>query len=80
MKKEQKLKNLYSAFNKSSIEVLGKSVKYKQNVLFHLLRKIGKEPDMNYFYLQSSESVKKTDEEIKKVFDKLEWEFRPIPA
>ena len=42
---EQKLKNLYSAFNKSSIEVLGKSVKYKQNVLFHLLKKIGKKPD-----------------------------------
>ena len=58
---EQKLKNLYSAFNKSSIEVLGKSVKYKQNVLFHLLRKIGKEPDRNNFYFQGSESIKKMD-------------------
>ena len=75
---EEKLKNLYTAFNKRSIEVLGNNVKYKQNVLFHLLRKIGKEPDMKYFYLQSSESVKKRDEEIKKVFDKLGWEFRPM--
>ena len=76
---EQKLKDPYTAFNKISIEVLGKNIKYKQNVLFHLLQKIGKEPDMNYFYLQSSESVKERDEEIKKVFDKLGWEFRPIP-
>ena len=73
---EQKLKNLYTAFNRRSIGVLGKNVKYKQSVLFHLLRKIGKEPDMNDFYFQGSESVKKTDKEIKKVFDKLGWEFK----
>ena len=46
-KEELELKNLYGVFNNTSIEVLGKSVKYKQNVLFHLLRKIGKEPDIN---------------------------------
>ena len=70
---EQKLKNLYTTFNRRSTEVLGKIVKYTQNVLFHFLRKIGKEPDMNDFYIQSSESVKKTNEEIKNVFDKLDW-------
>ena len=47
---EQKLKNLHTAFNKRSIEVLGKNVKYKQNFLSHLLQKIGKEPDRNYFF------------------------------
>ena len=75
---KEELKNLHGAFNKASIEFLGKSVKYKQNVLFHLLRKIGKEPDINHFYFQGSASVKKTDEEIKKVFNRLGWEFRPM--
>ena len=75
---EKELKNPYGALNKASIEFLGKSVKYKQNVPFHLLRKIGKEPDINNFYFQGSASVKNMNEEIKKVFNKFGWEFRPM--
>ena len=74
------LQGLYNIFNIASIQSIGKNVKYKQNVLFHLLRKIGKKPDMNDFYFQKTKSVKKTDEEIKKVFDSLGWEFSPTPT
>ena len=74
----QTLRNLYSTFNHESIEVLGKNVKYKQNILFHLLGKIVKKPDMNDFYFQASESVERTEKEIKKLFDKLGWKFTPM--
>ena len=70
--------DLHREFNIKSSQVLRNNVKYKQNILFHLLQKIGKEPDMNDFSLLGSESVKKTDEEIKKLFDKLGSEFTPI--
>ena len=74
----EKLKSLYDTFNRVSNEVLGKSVKYKQNVLFHLLSKIGKEPNMEDFYIKDSKSTERLDEEIGKVFARLGWEFRPI--
>ena len=76
MKKNKVEKSIHC--NRKSTEVLGKNVKYKQNILFQLLRKIGKEPDMNDFYFQHSESVKKTNKEIKEVFDKFGWEFDPM--
>ena len=74
----EKLKSLYGTFDRVSNEVLGKSVKYKQNVLFHLLRKIGKEPNMEDFYIKGSKSTERLDDEIGKVFARLGWEFRPI--
>ena len=74
----EKLKSLYDTFERVSNEVLGKSVKYKQNVLFHLLRKIGKEPNIEDFYIKGSKSTKRLDEEIGKVFARLGWEFRLI--
>ena len=77
-KEVEKLKSLYGTFDRVSNEVLGKSVKYKQNVLFHLLRKIGKEPNMEDFYIKGSKSTERLDEEIGKVFARLGWEFRPI--
>ena len=67
----EKLKSLYGTFDIVSNEVLGKSVKYKQNVLFHFLRKIGKEPNIEDFYIKGSESTKRLDEEIGKVFARL---------
>ena len=71
----EKLKSLYDTFDRISNEVLGKSI---QNVLFHLLRKIGKEPNMENFYIKGSKSTKRLDEEIEKVFARFGWEFRPI--
>ena len=79
-KERTTLQGLYNKFNIASIQSIGKNVKYKQNVLFHLLKKIGKKADMNDFYFQKTESIKKTDEEIKKVFNSLGWEFNPIPT
>ena len=74
----EKLKSLYDTFDRVSNEVLGKSIKYKQNVLFHLLRKVGKEPNMEDFYIKGSKSTERLVDEIGKVFTRLEWEFRPI--
>ena len=74
----EKLKSLYGTFDRVSNEVLGKSVRYKQNVLFHLLRKIRKEPNMEDVHIKGSKSTKKLEEEIGKVFARLRWEFRPI--
>ena len=74
----EKLKSVYDTFDRVSNEVLGKSVKYKQNVLFHLLRKIGKEPNMEDLYIKGNKSTERLDEEIGKVFARLGWEFRPI--
>ena len=74
----EKLKSSYDTFDRVSDEILGKSVKYKQNVLFHLLRKIGKEPNMEDFYIKGSKSTKRLDEEIGIVFARLGWEFKPI--
>ena len=54
----EKIKPLYGTFNRESNKVLGKSVKYKQNVLFHLLRKIGKEPNMEDFYIKGSKVLR----------------------
>ena len=74
----EKLTSLYGTFDRVSNEVLGKSVKYKQNVLFHLLRKIEKEPNMEDLYIKGNKSTERLDEEIGKVFARLGWEFKPI--
>ena len=68
----EKLKSLNDTFDRVSNEVLGKSIKYKQNILFHLLRKIGKELNMEDFYIKGSKSTKRLDEEIGKYL--LDWD------
>ena len=58
----------YDEFVRKSIEVLGKKVKYGANVLFHLMRLIGKKPDPNNFPLNGGISNENTEQEIKTVF------------
>ena len=52
--------------------------KVQTNVLFHLLKKIGKKPNVENFYIKGSKSTKRLNEEIGKVFDRLGWEFSLI--
>ena len=62
----------------ASIKLLGKMVRCKINVLYHLLKKIGKEPNAGLFPFMKGASHQRTEEEIKFVFDHLGWS--PWPA
>ena len=46
---ERLLIHLYDTFCNESIKLLGKTVKCRINVLYHLLAKIGKEPNADLF-------------------------------
>ena len=41
--------HFYDTFCNESIKLLGKTVRYRTNVLYHLLDKIGKEPNADLF-------------------------------
>ena len=45
-KEEDFIVHFYNAFMAESIKLLGKPVRYRTNVLYHLLKKTGKEPDL----------------------------------
>ena len=46
---ERFLIHFYDTFCNESIKLLGKTVRYRTNVLYHLLAKIGKEPNADLF-------------------------------
>ena len=50
------------------------------NILYHLLRKIGKEPNTDLFQFMKEASHQLTEEEIKFVFKNLGWDYSPVPA
>ena len=58
--------------------ILGKKVRYNANVLFHLMRLIGKNPDPDNFPLNSGINNENTEQEIKTVFEKLGWDYKPM--
>ena len=68
----------YDRFTVKSRETLGKKVRYNANVLFHLMRLIGKNPDPNDFPLNSGICNENTAQEIKTVFEKLGWNYKPM--
>ena len=45
------------------------------NYLYHILKKIGKEPDTDLFPFMKVPSYQQTEEEIKFVFDSLGWSY-----
>ena len=61
--------HLYDTFMAMSIKLLGKQIRYRTNVLYHLLKKIGKEPNADTFPFMKAVSHQRTEEEIKFVFD-----------
>ena len=74
-KEEDLIIYFYSAFMAESIKLLEKPVRCRTNVLYHLLKKIGKESNA----FMKGNSHQRTEEEIKFVFNHLGWSYSPIP-
>ena len=68
----------YEIFRNESYKVLGKHVKYKSNVLFHLLRLVGCDPNPDDFSLNGRVSNERTETEIETVFKAMGWDYRPM--
>ena len=68
---ERLLIHFYDTFYNESIKLLGRTVRCRVNVLYHLLAKIGKEPNADLFQFMKEASHQRTKEEIKFVFENL---------
>ena len=77
-KDEDFIIHFYGTFVAASIELLGKIVRCRTNVLYHILKKIGKEPNAYLFPFMKSPSHQRTEEEIKFIFEHLGWDYSPI--
>ena len=77
-KDEDFIIHFYGTFVAVSIELLGKTVRCRTNVLYHILKKIGKEPNADLFPFMKRPSHQRTEEEIKFVFEHLGWDYSPI--
>ena len=75
---ERFLIHFYDTFCNESIKLLGKTVRYRVNVLYHLLAKIDKEPNADLFQFMKGNSHQRTEEEIEFVFEQLGWDYSPI--
>ena len=75
---ERLLYQFYDTFYNESIKLLGKMIRCKTNVLCHILRKIGKQPNVDHFKFMKEASHQRTEEEIDFVFDSLGWDYSPI--
>ena len=75
---ERLLFHFYDTFYNESIKLLGKMVRCRTNVLYHLLDKIGKEPNADHFHFIKWQAHQRTEEEIEFVFDHLGWNYSPI--
>ena len=75
---ERLLIHFYDTFCNESIKLLGKMVRCRTNVLYHLLKNMGKEPNADLFQFMKGPSHQRTEEEIKFVFDHLGWDYFPL--
>ena len=75
---ERFLIHFYDTFMAASIKFLQKMVRCRTNVLYHPLKKIGKEPNANLFPFMKGNSHQRTEEEIKFVFEHLGWNYSLI--
>ena len=75
---ERFLIHFYNTFCNESIKLLGKMVRCRTNVLYHLLDKIGKEPNADLFQFMKGASHQRNEEEIELVFKNLGWDYSPI--
>ena len=75
---ERLLIHFYDTFCNESIKLLGKMVRCRTNVLYHLLDKVGKEPNADLFQFMKGPGHQRTEDEIKFVFDHLGWHYYPI--
>ena len=74
-KEEDFIIHFYNAFVAVNIKLLGKPVRCRTNVLYHILKKIGKEPNADLFPFMKGASHQRTEEEIKFVFEHLGWSY-----
>ena len=77
---ERLLIHFYDTFYNESIKLLGYTVRCRVNVLYHLLDKIGKEPNADLFQFMKGPSHQRTEEEIELVFKNLGWGYSLVPA
>ena len=68
----------YEDFRVKSYSVLGKHVKYKSNVLFNLLRLVGRDPNPDDFLLNGRAGNERTETEIETVFKAMGWNYKPM--
>ena len=70
--------HFYDNFCNESIKLSGQMVRCMTNVLYHLLKKIGKEPNTDLFQFMKEPSHQRTEEEIEFVFKNLGWDYSQI--
>ena len=70
---EKFLIHFYDTFCNESIKLLGKMVRCRTNVLYHLFDKIGKEPNADHFQFMKERAHQRTEEETEFVFGSLGW-------
>ena len=70
--------HFYDNFCNESIKLLEKMVRCRTNVLYHLLERIGKEPNADLFQFMKGPGHQRTEEEIEFVFKNLGWDYSPI--
>ena len=75
---ERLLLHFYNTFYNESIKLLGCTVRCRVNVLYHLLDKIGKEPNADLFQFMKGPSHQRTEEEIELAFKNLGWDYSPL--
>ena len=75
---ERLLIHFYDTVYNESIKLLRCTVRCRVNVLYHLLAKIGKEPNADLFQFMKEASHQRTEEEIKFVLGNLGWSYSPI--
>ena len=75
---ERLLIHFYDTFYNESIKLLGRTVRCRVNVLYHLLDKIGKEPNADLFQFMKLPNRQRTEEEIELVFKNLGWDYSQI--
>ena len=75
---EELLIYFYDTFCNESIKLLGKMVRCRTNILYHLLDETGKKPNVDHFQFMKGPSHQRTEEEIKFVFNHLGWNYSSI--
>ena len=75
---ERLLIHFYDTFYNESIKLLGRTVRCRVNVLYHLLARIVKGPNAYLFQFMKGVSHQQTEEEIKFVFEHLGWDYSQI--
>ena len=77
-KDEDFIIHFYDTFVAASLKLLGKAVRCRTNVLYHILKKIGKETNADLFPFMKGSNYQRTEEEIKFVFDHLGWTYSRV--